>query len=218
MKTLQIILFIILTKACLGQKNLVGLFGKCDNKYSGYMCQQVLFNDDKTFIFYDLLHLSGWTLSHGIWTISGDTVTLKSAKPHYFVDYNGYSLADSINITVKDSLDPLAFANITLNSTVITLNLTGTFKYPRQLLDTLYINYLTAASGPIIFDKEKIANADTVVVKITEDFYGKIFFNNEKWLLQNNKLYHTKDSDGTFDKEKYFIKAKLSELKYHKDY
>ena len=49
----------------------------------------------------------------------------------------------------------------------------------------------------------------------TPPFFDKYDFNNEKWLLKRNKIYHSKKSDGTFDTKRYFIKAKMSDLKYH---
>ena len=208
----------LLSNLCFGQKAIIGLFGKCNSDFSGYVCQQVLFRDDKTFTFYDLLHLRGWTLSEGTWELKGDTVILNSTKQPFTLDYKGSSLSDSITIYVSDSIEPLPFANITLNSQNFSTDFSGTFKFPRQLIDTICISFISTYSGPIIIDKEKIKNIDSLVFQMDLGFYGKYYFDNEKWLIQNKKLFHSIDSSGFFNKEAYFDKVKLMELKYHKDY
>ena len=43
MKIILVIAIFIISGFCYGQEDLLGLFGKCDSEYSGYVCQQILF-------------------------------------------------------------------------------------------------------------------------------------------------------------------------------
>ena len=214
-KPLTIIL-LFLNTLCNGQKALIGLFGKCDKEYSGYMCQQILFNDDKTYIFYDLLHLRGWTLTKGTWEMNGDTVILKSLKQSYGLEYRGTSFSDNITIYAYDSISALPFATIAINSHPFSTNLSGTIKYPRKQIDTISVIFLTTYTGPILIDKEEIKNIDTIAVRLNLDYPGEYSFKNGKWLLKKKKLYHTQDSLGGFNSDKYFNKVKKKDMKYRK--
>jgi hypothetical protein len=218
--TAQTLIFLLISNLCFGQKDLIGLFGKCDGNYSGYMCQQVLFKNNKTFVFYDLLHLRGWTLSEGTWKKNADTIILNSTKFPFIINYKGTSLSDSVTMYFTDSIDPVPFVDVRISSRHFETNLSGTFKCSRHLLDTIAIFFNQSYSGPIYVDKEKCRNTDTLEVKLARgiDYYGKTFFNNEKWFLQNKKLFHSQDSIGNFSRDKYFDKVKLTDLKYRKDY
>lgn len=209
--------FLFFSNTCLAQKKIIGLFGECNDYISNYMCQQVMFKNDKTFTFYDLLHLRGWTLSKGTWKMKGDTVILNSLKPPFTFDFKGISSSDSITIVASDGKEPLPFASFSINKQQIASN-SGTIRYTRQDIDTIYIHFIMTYEGPIIIDKEKIKNVDTLIVKIDVAFGWGYYFNNEKWLLQDKKLYHSQDSIGNFNKDKYFDKVEMKDLKYYKDY
>jgi len=197
------------------QKHFSGLFGKCDEQYGGYMCQQVLFRADSTFEFYDLLHLRGWTVSKGVWNMHGDTILLNSLQRPFVINYFGKS--DNPNITIKFIADsfPTAFATVRQDTMNYTVDTTGVLIFPKQTLDTITFSYFATYSGEMIFDKSKLRSADSIEIILDGNFMGKYDFNNEKWLFKRNKIYHSKKSDGTFDTERYFVKAKMSDLNYH---
>ena len=218
MKIIIVITIFITSGFCYGHEDLLGLFGRCDSDYSGYVCQQILFKEDKTFTFYDLLHLNGWTLSEGVWKMNGDTVILNSTWSPFTLSYKGVSTSDSIIIFACDSVEPLSFAKIYLNSQKISTQLSATIKYPRALLDTVYIAYLDSYRGPIIVDKEKLNGIDTLQINMEIDFANKAYFKHEKWLLQNQKLFLPQDSIGNFAPNRYIDKVDLKDLKYRKDY
>ena len=202
---------LLLSLSGFAQKHFPGLFGKCDEHFGGYMCQQVLFRADSTFEFYDLLHLRGWTVSNGVWKMNGDTILLNSLNQRFIINYFGES--DNPNITLKFFTDsfPIAFAPVRQDKMEYKFDSTGVLILPRQTLDSITFTYY----GTIIFDRTKLRSAKSIEIIFNGLFFDKYDFNNEKWLLKRNKIYHSKKSDGTFDTKRYFIKAKMSDLKYH---
>lgn len=219
MWTLRITLLLLIANFCFGQKDLIGLFGQCKSETSSYICTQVQFKDNKTFIFYDLLHLRGWTLSEGFWKKNGDTIVLNSPQNFYSIKYkNGTFSSDSLTIQINDNIEPLAFATVLINSKTTTLGLSGKLTVPRQGLDTIYVFYPSTTSGPILIDKFQANAADTILISMDANQFGKINFNNEKWLLKGDKLFYPREKRVLYNKESYFIKVNMTDLKYRKDY
>ena len=120
-------------------------------------------------------------------------------------------------IVVTDKDGPLSFADISLNSRNFSMGIDGILKYPRQLIDTLYISFISKYRGPIVVDNEKIRNIDTLRIDLEPDLNGKLHFRNEKWLIKGTKLFHTLDSSGNFDRNKYFDRVMLKDLKYREE-
>ena len=219
MWTLRITYLLLITDFCFGQKNLVGLFGECNSATSGYIGTQIQFNDNKTFIFYDLLHLRGWTLSEGFWKKKGDTIVLNSPQNFYSIKYKSTDVSsDSLTIQINDSIEPLSFASVLINSKTMALGLSGKLKVSRQHLDTIYVFYPSTTSGPILIDKFKANASDTILINMGANQFGKINFNNEKWFMKGDKLFYPIEKRGYYDNESYFIKVKMTDLKYRKDY
>jgi hypothetical protein len=167
---------------------LVGLFGKCDNDWSGYICQQVIFNSDSTFKFYDLLHLRGWTISEGNWEQKGDTIILNSVQKPYELKYKGLSTSDSLIIEINDNFEPLPFAVIKIDTNEFSTDFSGIIKYPRQSVDSFLISSVGLYSGQIMIETDKFLQTDTLEVSLNSNFYGKHYFKDEKWLFLENRL------------------------------
>ncbi|MCC6182363.1 MAG: hypothetical protein IT237_11075 [Bacteroidia bacterium] len=220
MRIFRIIYLLIITDICFGQKDLIGLFGECNSPTSGYLCNQVQFKENNSFVFYDLLHLRGWTLSEGFWKRKGDTIVLNSPQNFYSIKYIASKVSsDSLIIQINDSIEPLAFAGVLINSKSTTLGISGKLTVHKKYLDTIYVFYPSITSGPILIDKLKANTSEKIIINMDANQFGKINFNNEKWLLRGNKLFYSRKVDSSYyDDEKYFIKVKITDLKYNKDY
>jgi len=214
MRTIFVLLFIYTSTEILGQNVSGRLFGKCDSDYSNYVCQQILLNDNNTFSFYSLLHLSGWTITNGSWNQNGDTITLNSAHRPYDITYKGNSLTDSIVICVLDSQIPIDHAIVKIDSSYYYTDTFGIVKYPRQQLDTMYIHYFPLTTRAIVVDKNKLN--DTISVSLNLYNSDMPFFENEKWLLRNKKLYFRVGKELEYDSKRYFDLVKIKDLKYEK--
>ena len=204
-----------------GQKQVVGLYGDCDNKFGGYVCQQIALERGGTFKFYDLLHLRGWHISTGKWSLNGDTVVLNSTKFPYKVKYSKKSCGDSIVVEMKSSKNyPVKFLEVYSNGKMISLDSTGVLRFRKAALDTVWINTMFYAIGPIVLNQKKVAQAGRlkISVQVDPDLTGQHLFNDVKWLLKDEKLYHSTKGDGTYDEEMYFDKVDGSRLKYNVNY
>lgn len=202
--------------SCSFKKSLVGLYSECNSPNWGYMCQQVSFETDSTFKFYDLLHLRGWTVSEGYWTRKGDTIILNSKRKPYDLIYLDRSGDDSIKVVFKSRNGNDLYCSIRSSTGVIT-SINPPYQYfwfNKVGLDTIIIHCITDFRAKIALDRDKIITSKTVKVVIDESTAHQIFFKNEKWLKRGKKLFHTQNPDGSFDKDKYFLKTNLTELKY----
>ena len=203
------------------QGQVVGLYGDCESQFSGYVCQQIAFEKNGTFKFYDLLHLRGWSVSTGKWSLKGDTLVLNSTNLPYNIQYRSKNKDDSILVELKSSENyPVKLLEVYSNGQINSLDSTGLLRFRKEALDTIWINTMLYSIGPIVLNQEKLAQAERlrISVQVDPDLSGQHFFNEEKWLLKDEKLYHTTRKDGTFDTEVYFDRVDSSMLKYNSNY
>jgi hypothetical protein len=215
MKTILTIVLVHLAIISFAQKKLPGLYGECKGLF--YLCQQVVFRADSSFEFYDLLHMRGWKITKGTWKQHGDTIVLNSLIKPYEVVYVGNSINDNISIKfISDSL-PLGFSTVFMDTSKFNTDSNGTFFFSKKTLDTLSLSYLFAYRGPIIFDKAKLMDAESVEVRMVYDYDGIHYFDNVKWLFSDKRLYYSVNKEGAFDKERFFINTKMRNLKYQEE-
>lgn len=217
MKKYAVIVLIVFSNIIVGQNSkFVGLYNECAEEYSGYICQQFQLFDDSTFILYDLLHLRGWSLTNGTWHVSQDTLYLKSNPRDIKINYIGNSNSDSIKINfLVDSFLP-AYSTIKTDS-IYQLDSLGNCTVWRKSASNLMTQFLGVPQTKITFDSNKLASANEIRVSIESESLELFYFDNEKWLIKDGKIYHTLDSLGNYDKEIYYEKTKLDNLKYKKN-
>jgi hypothetical protein len=219
MKPILIALLFLATVSSFAQSKVVGLFEKCNYKNWDYRCQQVLFKDDSTFEFYDLLHLRDWNISKGFWKRKRDTIILRSLNNPFEIKYIGTSKEDSITISIKDESGSIILSSIRRlhDTTNYSANQYGTLKLLKSSLDSFFLTTGFYYNGVIGLDKEKLYNSMTIEITVNSTFHDVYYFQNEKWLLKRDRLYMKRDEKGNFDKKFYFEKTELSNLKYKKD-
>lgn len=180
MKITTIIILLTLTIHGYGQDEMIGIYGQCDKDHSGYMCQQVKFNPDSTFLFYNLMHLSGWTVSEGTWRIKKDTLILNSNPYHLTKSYFGFAKKDSITVNLTDCTGVVPFAEIKIDTQKYIFNLDGSVKVPKLNTDTFYISYLDLYRIPIPTSPDLWLNSDTLSLTTDNNLQTKVYFENEK--------------------------------------
>ena len=201
MKKHIVIVLIIFSNISVGQNSkFVGLYNECEEEYSSYICQQFQLFDDSTFILYDLLHLRGWSLTNGTWYVNQDTLYLKSKQRDIEISYIGNSNTDSLEINFLVDSFPLG------NCTVL-----------RKSATSLMTQFLGIPQTKITFNSYKLTKANKIRVSIESESLELFYFDNEKWLIRDGKIYHTVDSLGNYHKEKYYEKTKLDNLKYKRN-
>lgn len=205
------LLLLLIAGNCFAQHELVGLYGECKN---GYMCQQVLFKSDSTFEFYDLLHLRGWVVSSGFWQLRNDTLIMNSSSAPYKVEYQGNAMASIVTVKIQVDNIPAEYATIKCDKESYELNMDGIANIPCCNFDSIYVEYLGVYVGSISFDKSKLKTTSTIIISIDSKYIHKYKFNNEQWLFKGKKLFFAKNPNGAFDEELYFLKTRLSSLRY----
>lgn len=217
MKFLLNLLLLLIPLFSIGQESkYVGLYNECDTQYSGYICQQFQLLPDSSFILYDLLHLRGWSLSHGTWQIRYDTLFLNSNSSDIKIDYQGKSIADSIFINFLVDGKPPSYSTIETDSTY-QLDSLGSCTILKNSAYSCVTQFLGVPSTRIYFDTNKISEAERINVFINSKSLEQFYFENEKWLIRGHKIYHTLDSLGNYDKEVFYEKTNLKNLKYKKN-
>jgi hypothetical protein len=196
-------------------QSLSGLYGECDDGFGKYACQQVLLDTDGHFEFYDYLHLNGKKINKGLWTQNGDTVVLNSYdKPAITFEKNNGS-DHKITICVVDSsgwtlggifvnLDTVAYGFDQSKCTVI----------PNRYIEKLSFRAFPNTFYELNFDSGEIENISKIIIYIKTDFNSTTIFRNEKWLVSNGKLLHTRLKTGEFDRQRGFDKTKLRNKKF----
>ena len=216
---LLIISLLTLTVSVHSQQQIAGLYGDCKGSFSRYACQQILLNKNSTFVFYDLLHLRGWTLSYGTWHQNGDTIILDSSEDSlYQIKYVGKAMGDSITIRLLYAEDnPVSYAGISMDGRRERTNEDGLLICDRKFADTLVISAIGAYTGPVIPDKARLTRAAGLDIYVKWRSSGELNFRNEKWLVKHNKLFPPTEKS-TFDKSRFLPKVKRSALRYRPDY
>lgn len=77
--------------------------------------------------------------------------------------------------------------------------------------------FLGIPQTKITFNSYKLTKANKIRVSIESESLELFYFDNEKWLIRDGKIYHTVDSLGNYHKEKYYEKTKLDNLKYKRN-
>ena len=214
----KIVLCILLlsTTQSSAQKDLIGLFGECNN---GYVCQQIQFKKNHSFKYYDLLHLRGWKISKGFWKRNGDTIVLNSKTTPYKVKYSGESSTSNMLIKLKFVLDntPAAFTDVFVNNKQLNTETTGFIIIRKEHLDSVLFRCPYIYDGLLFVEKDKYLNADSIEIILNPDFNDQIYFKDTKFVIIKDKLYYKQNDEIMFNK-KVFQKTELKELKYSKKY
>lgn len=212
---LFIMLISLIVQHCHAQSKIVGLWGAGNSFATNYITQQVIFKPDGTFKFYDLMHLRGWVVSKGKWKQTGDTVVLNSLSKPYAVSYHGKGKSKTILLEFSTSKWSTMAATVLIDTLHCWVDTNETLTLPRMQLDTLEFREAGIYIGPIVLDSEKVKTSDTIKIHIDDRYGEQLYFNNEKWLQQNGKLYHTFENGG-FNMDRFFTKGKISDLRYRK--
>ncbi|MCH2231800.1 MAG: hypothetical protein MK105_15810, partial [Crocinitomicaceae bacterium] len=214
---MRFLLLLLLPIFSAGQESkYIGLYNECDSHYSGYICQQFQLLPDSTFILYDLLHLRGWSLSHGTWQIRYDTLYLNSIRRDVKMEYEGKSSSDSVLVNFLVDDRPPAYSTIVTDS-VYQLDSSGNCTILKNTAYSCVTQFLGVPNSRIYFDISKVYEAEQINVLINSKSLEQFYFENEKWLIKDNKIYHTLDSLGNYDEEIFYEKTKLKKLKYKKN-
>ncbi|MBR9832826.1 hypothetical protein GYB57_11820 [bacterium] len=220
MKNYLFILILLSINKVYSQSSPVGLYGECNGPYSGYMCQQFLIEENGTFKFYDLLHLSGWSISEGKWVMKNDTIILNSMVDEDIAAYQitGKSNSDSVTFYVYSKDDTLGYAGISIDSIEYYANIDGYARAPKIHNQTFIFGYIGYNKRQIKFSESEIQFADTIKVELVPGKNGGHRFSNKKWLIIEDSIYHSLDSTNNYDRDRYFLKVPIQNLKYREDY
>lgn len=198
---------------CARGQNLSGLYGECDNGFGKYACQQVLLDTNGRFEYYDYLHLNGKKINKGEWTQSGDTVILNSDNKPRIV-YEKDSSRD-ITISVIDTSGYSHFGRVFINADTIAVGLDDS---NRVTIPGREIYKLTVAIFPntyvLNFTPAELDSVSKITIYVQVDFTATTIFKDEKWLVSNNTLLHTRLRTGEFDKERGFKRTALRNKKF----
>lgn len=215
MKNLPIILFFTLS-SCLTKNKIAGLYGQCNPKNKGYICSQLLLNKDSSYIFYNLLHLRGWSATKGKWNLYKDTLILNSS-PILEIKYLGNTNSDSVVIcSIFQGKKEILTLYESSNKTYAT-NQIGHVKINRKDLTDFSFLSVNGLFTNISLDSELLNISDTVQLFYNDNPQHVIIMNNDKWIKRNNKLYYPTGSTRSYDKELYLRKTNLSNLAYKSD-
>lgn len=171
--------------------------------------------EDKTFEYNWKLHMwSGTTI--GTWENAGDTVILNSSIQPTDIPEKAFEIIktensqlDSISLKVIDkdnNVLPLVNCVLTRNSTILigfTTNFKGIAKFQKVLADSMHLSHI----GYRTINHPVDTSVSSYVFKMEEGDETYRFFKDERWILDNEKLY-----DPTFqppkDKKSYYQKIR----------
>lgn len=198
---------------------MIGLYGDCKSEFSSYFCQQIQLNKNKTFVFYNYLHLTDWVLTHGTWYNNGDTIILNTSSKPFNISFNKQSNSDSVVIYAIDEHGPAPFIDIHINSNFKkSTGFDGKSKLPKKIINKISFSFANKQSDTLLIDELITNSFDTIYVKLDNEMYGKHYLRNEKWVFKNNKLYFSLDKDYILNEDNYFKKTKIRNLKYKEKY